>query len=41
MVEKYNYLVYHFVCDGCYFRARTHTEKSAPCPFGPFEGRAQ
>ena len=27
MVEKYNYLVYHFVCDGCYFRARTHTDE--------------
>jgi hypothetical protein len=40
MQEKYNYLVYHFDCDGAYFWARTYTDQIGTVSvFGPFEGR--
>jgi hypothetical protein len=30
--QKYNYIVYHFDCNGTYFWARTYTDELTPCP---------
>ena len=38
--QKYDYLVYHFDCDGAYFRARTYTDDiGIVSVLGPFESR--
>jgi hypothetical protein len=40
LVQKYNYIVYHFDCDGRYFWARTYThEIDTVSVFGPFDRR--
>lgn len=38
--QKYNYFVYHFERDGCYFWARTYVEEIGTVSiYGPFDGR--
>jgi hypothetical protein len=38
--QKYNYLVYHFRCDGAYFWARSYVESiDTVSVYGPFAGR--
>lgn len=40
LVQEYNYIVYHFDCDGRYFWARTYThEIDTVSVYGPFESR--
>ena len=39
--QKYNYIIYHFECDGAYFWARTHVDDIRTVSLhGPFESRA-
>jgi hypothetical protein len=38
--QRYNYIVYHFDCDGAYFWARTYLDDVKTVSlFGPFENR--
>jgi len=39
--QIYNYIVYHFDCNGAYFWARTYIDETETVSiFGPFESRA-
>ncbi|CAN5534817.1 hypothetical protein BH11PSE4_BH11PSE4_44450 [soil metagenome] len=38
--QYYNFLDYHFECDGAYFRARSYADNFREVAlFGPFEGK--
>jgi hypothetical protein len=40
LLQRYNYIVYHFNCSGSYFWARTYTDDIGTVSvFGPFESR--
>jgi hypothetical protein len=40
LLQRYNYIVYHFNCDGSYFWARTYTDEIGTVSvYGPFESR--
>ena len=40
LLQKYNYIVYHFDCDGRYFWARTYADEIHTVSlFGPFDRR--
>jgi hypothetical protein len=39
-LQIYNYIIYHFDCNGAYFWARTYIDEiDAVSVYGPFEGR--
>lgn len=40
LLQRYNYIVYHFDCDGSYFWARTYTDEIGTVSvYGSFESR--
>jgi hypothetical protein len=40
LLQRYNYIIYHFDCGGSYFWARTYTDEiDTVSVYGPFENR--